>query len=73
MPVGTPGFDQPFKSHNEAGTEVNIPATRELQPGEVVDLTGDIPFNGDFYTKGAGYWEGWKEGVDVDDPESVGK
>jgi ferredoxin len=71
MPVGTPGFEQSFLAHNEAGIEVNIPATRELEPGQSVDLTEDIPANYDFFTKGAGYWEGWEKGVTVDDPESV--
>jgi hypothetical protein len=64
-------FEQSFLAHNEAGIEVNIPATRELEPGQSVDLTEDIPANYDFFTKGAGYWEGWEKGVTVDDPESV--
>ncbi len=70
-PVGTPGFDEDFKTENDYGTEVTIPATRELEEGQVVDLTEDIQPNYDFFAEGAGYWEGWYEGVSVDDPESV--
>ena len=71
MPANTPGFDEAFQSVNEAGVEVNIPATRELEPGQVIDLTEDIQPNFDFFTEGAGYWDGWQEGVAADDPESV--
>ena len=71
MPVGTPGFEEPFVAHNEAGSEVHIPGTRELQPAEVVDLKPDIQPNYDFYSKGAGYWEGWQAGVAADDPDSI--
>ena len=72
MPVGTAGFDEPFVAHNDAGVEVHIPATRQLEPGEIVDLTPDVQPNYDFFAGGAGYWEGWEEGVTVDDPDSVG-
>ena len=72
MPVGTEGFDEPFVAENAAGTEVTIPATRELNPGETVDLTEDIEPNFDFFIEGPGYWEGWQEGVAADDPESIG-
>lgn len=71
MPVGTAGFDEAFKTENEAGVEVTIPATRELEAGEVVDLTKDIQPNFDFFTEGAGYWDGWHKAVGVDDPETV--
>jgi ferredoxin len=67
-PLGTAGFDEPFVAVNAAGTEVTIPATRELEAGEVIDLTEDIQPNFDFFTQGAGYWEGWQEGVAADEP-----
>jgi ferredoxin len=71
MPVGTKGFDESHQADNAAGKKVAIPATRELKPDQVVDLTQDIPSNYDFYSKGAGYWEGWHEGVAADDPENI--
>jgi len=67
-PVGTKGFDEPLVARNAAGNEVTIPATRELEAGEVVNLNEDIQPNYDFFTKGSGYWEGWQEGVAADEP-----
>lgn len=71
MPVGTPGFDEPFKAVNAAGVEVNISATRELEAGQIIDLTKDMQPNFDFFSEGEGYWDGWEKGVAADDPESV--
>jgi len=71
MPAGTPGFDQPHVAENDSGVEVHLPATKTLEAGEVVDLTTDIQPNYDFFTEGAGYWDGWLEGTQVDDPDSV--
>jgi ferredoxin len=73
MPVGTAGFDQEHVSENDTGVEVHLAATRTLEAGEVVDLTPDIQPNYDFFTEGAGYWDGWHEGTQVDDPERVAK
>ncbi len=71
MPTGTPGFEEAYQAENEAGVQVNIPATRELKAGESVDFTQDIQPNFDFFIEGPGYWEGWHDAVAVDDPESI--
>ena len=55
MPVGTSGFTSAYDGTNHEGEAVHMPATRALSAGEVVDLTPDIPWNGDFYKKGPGY------------------
>ncbi len=54
-PVGTPGYDSPFDAYTYEGDLVHIPATRSLGKGEVVDLTGSIKNNRDFFTDGPGY------------------
>jgi ferredoxin len=54
-PVGTPGYDQPFSGENEYGEPVELKATRQLEEGEVVDLTVDIQPNYDYFTEGMGY------------------
>jgi ferredoxin len=55
MPAGTPGFTFAYDGSDHEGKDVHMPATRVLAAGEVVDLTLDIPSNGDFYKKGPGY------------------
>jgi len=55
MPVGTAGFDQPWSGENQYGEAVEVKATRTLEAGETVDLTGDIQPNYDYFTDGPGY------------------
>jgi ferredoxin len=55
MPVGTPGFTTTYDGTNHDGEAVHLEATRILEAGEVVDLTPDIPKNGEFFTDGPGY------------------
>jgi len=55
MPAGTPGFDQVFDGSDHHGEAVHIETTRSLAPGEVVDLTKDIPPNYTFFKDGPGY------------------
>ncbi len=55
MPVGTPGFDQPWDGENEHGEPIHLNATRVLEAGEVVNLREDIQPNYDYFTEGMGY------------------
>lgn len=55
MPVGTPGFTTVYDGTDHDGNPVHLEGTRILKAGEVVDLTLDIPANGEYYTKGPGY------------------
>ena len=63
MPVGTPGFTEAPSIENGAGNEVVVPATRELEADQVLDLTEDNQPNYDFFEEGRGYWDGWEEAV----------
>lgn len=44
-----------YEGSNHHGNAVVLDCVRQLKPGEVVDLTKDIPYNYDYYTKGPGY------------------
>jgi ferredoxin len=55
MPVGTPGFDEPWEGENQYGEPVKVNATRTLEEGEEVDLREDIDPNSDYFTEGMGY------------------
>jgi len=55
QPVGTPGFTTAYDGQNHEGEPVHLESTRVLKAGEVVDLTKDIPANGDYYKNGPGY------------------
>ena len=55
MPPGTAGFDTAYDGSNHEGEAVHLEATRVLAAGEVVELTPDIPKNGEYYTSGPGY------------------
>lgn len=61
MPAGTSGCDAEYTGTNHYGVEVKLVATKELEAGEVVDLTPDIQPNYDFFTDGPGYWDGWED------------
>ncbi len=55
QPVGTEGYNEEYDGANHEGEPVHLTAVRTLEAGEVVDLTPDIPFNGDYYQDGPGY------------------
>jgi len=55
MPVGTPGFDEAFASHDYEGNPIHIESTHTLEPDEEVDLTKDIQANYDYFSGGPGY------------------
>ena len=55
QPVGKPGFTTIYDGVNREGEPVHLEATRILEPGEIVDLTPDIPVNAEFFTDGPGY------------------
>lgn len=61
MPAGTAGFDKSWTGTNHHGVEITIKTTRELEAGEVLDLTEDIQPNYDFFEGGPGYWDGWED------------
>ena len=54
-PLETKGFNEIYKGEDRNGEPVQLPATRILKPGEIVDLTGAIEKNATFYTEGPGY------------------
>ena len=55
MPEGSSGFDQAYEGENEHGEPVHLKATRVLEEGQVIDLTGDIQANYDYFASGPGY------------------
>ena len=55
MPVGTPGFDEPFENIDVHDVTNTLPATRLLVKGEIIDLTPSIEANDLFFTDGPGY------------------
>jgi ferredoxin len=54
-PAGTAGYDEVYDGENARGEPVHLKHTRCLEAGEVVDLTEDIHFNYDYFSKGPGY------------------
>jgi formate hydrogenlyase subunit 6/NADH:ubiquinone oxidoreductase subunit I len=52
---GTAGFTEVYSGTNHHGDAVHLNATRTLKAGEVVDLTGDIAENADYFKSGPGY------------------
>ncbi|MDH5605281.1 MAG: ferredoxin family protein [Anaerolineae bacterium] len=60
-PVGTAGFNTAYSGTNHHGVEVKIASTKQLEAGEVLDLTEDIQSNYDYFENGPGYWDGWEE------------
>jgi ferredoxin len=54
-PVGNAGFEQVYEGENERGESVHLKATRVLEEGVVIDLTGDIQANYDYFESGPGY------------------
>jgi NAD-dependent dihydropyrimidine dehydrogenase PreA subunit len=61
MPVGTPGYETAYEGTDNYDREVKLSSTKQLEPGEVVDLTPSIQDNYDFFSDGPGYWDGWEE------------
>jgi ferredoxin len=55
MPAGTEGFDTTYDGENQYGEPVHLEHTRQLEEGEVVDLTADIQPNYDYFSEGSGY------------------
>jgi len=45
MPAGTAGFDEVYEGDNKNGEPVHLKHTRQLEAGEVIDLTLDSPPN----------------------------
>ena len=54
-PVGTPGYDLQIDAVTYEGEPVRIIACRELEEGEVVDLTPSIETNREYFETGPGY------------------
>jgi len=55
MPEGTDGFDKVWDGENDKGEPVQLKATRQLEPGEVVDFSPDIQPHYDYFEDGPGY------------------
>lgn len=49
------GLTGHYESSNHHGEAVVLDSVRQLAAGEVVDLTGDIQRNADYFSKGPGY------------------
>lgn len=49
------GLTGNYSGTDHNGKAVQLSTTKQLAAGEVVDLTGSIKANADFYTKGPGY------------------
>jgi len=49
------GLTGHYEGTNHHGEKVILNSVRKLEAGEVVDLTADIPANGDFFQNGPGY------------------
>jgi len=49
------GLTGHYEGTNHHGDKVILNSVRKLEAGEVVDLTADIPANGDFFQNGPGY------------------
>lgn len=49
------GLSGAYSAENHHGETVKLAHTRQLEAGEVVDLTPDIQANYDYYSKGMGY------------------
>ncbi len=49
------GFSGHYEGTNHHGQAVVLESVKQLSGGEVVDLTGDIQLNADYYKKGPGY------------------
>ena len=49
------GLEGHYKGENEQGEQVTLDCTRQLDAGEVLDLTDDIQPNYDYFTDGPGY------------------
>jgi NAD-dependent dihydropyrimidine dehydrogenase PreA subunit len=54
-PLETKGFTEVYRGEDRDGEPVQLPATRILKPGEIVDLSGSIEVNASFYSEGPGY------------------
>lgn len=54
-PLDTKGFTEVYKGEDRNGEPVQLPSTRILKTGEIVDLTGAIERNAAFYSEGPGY------------------
>ena len=49
------GLEGHYEGENEQGEQVTLDCTRQLDAGEVLDLTEDIQPNYDYFTDGPGY------------------
>ena len=53
--VGTASFTETFDGTDHFGKPIHLTSTRALSPGEIVNLTKDIPDNYEYYKSGPGY------------------
>ncbi len=49
------GLTGHYEGVNHHGDAVVLDSVKQLTAGETVDLSGDVQFNADFYSKGPGY------------------
>jgi len=53
--INRPGLTGHYEGKDLDGNPVVLDTARELESGEVIDLTEDIQFNYDFFEEGPGY------------------
>lgn len=53
--VSQAGLSGHYEGKNHHGQPVVLDCVRQLAAGEKVDLTADIPLNGEYFKSGAGY------------------
>jgi ferredoxin len=58
MPVGTPGFDGSWTGENHHDETVELKAVKQLEEGDVVDLTPDIAPNYHYFGQDYDEFEG---------------
>ncbi|MCJ7696327.1 MAG: ferredoxin family protein [Anaerolineaceae bacterium] len=53
--LGTPGFENSHDCYDYEGNDVHLNAVRILKENELIDLSGDIKANENFFNSGPGY------------------
>ncbi len=53
--INKAGLTGHYEGTNHYGKQVVLETTRQLEAGEIVDLTADIKVNNDFFQSGPGY------------------
>jgi ferredoxin len=55
MPLGTPGFAEKYVGTDSNDNPFELPATRELEKEETIDLSTAVAANANYFLDGPGY------------------